>query len=260
MCFGVSKVAGGVAGLLLVRHAGRRRMAGMAIGACCGAVLGWLACGRPGRPARRARAGAAMVRAAGALLGFVVLLNLDLLLARHYLPGRVAGEYAVATLFAKIAFWLPQGVGVVLLPRLADPAERRRALPSALAVVAGRRRAADPRARRPSGPARYPWSAERPTAPRSARPAGCSRRWAPCSRWPSCCVYSGIAAADRVAVVVVWAAAAGECLVVAVLAAAGALSVIALALTALGMAGVTVVVGLARALPRGASAARTAQE
>src|ERR1700712_4125557 len=45
--FGVSKVAGGVAGLLLGRTP-TGAMAGMAIGACCGALLGWLTCGRPG--------------------------------------------------------------------------------------------------------------------------------------------------------------------------------------------------------------------
>jgi O-antigen/teichoic acid export membrane protein len=249
--FGVSKVAGGVAGLLLVRTPAGV-MAGMAIGACCGAVLGWLTCGRPGVQRGMREPTAAMLRATGALLGFVVLLNLDLLLARHYLPGRVAGEYAVATLFAKIAFWLPQGVGVVLLPRLADPTERRRALPSALAVVATvgglltlGTAALGARALPLVGGAAY--GAALGSAGWLFAALGTLLALA------QLLVYSGIAAADRVAAAVVWAAAAGECLIVVALAAAGQLSVIALAVTALGMAGATVVVGLARALPRGAT-------
>jgi hypothetical protein len=246
--FGVSKVAGGVAGLLLVRTP-TGAMAGMAIGACSGAVLGWLACGRPGVQRGLREPTAAMLRAAGALLGFVVLLNLDLLLARHYFPGRVAGEYAVATLFAKIAFWLPQGVGVVLLPRLADPAERRRALPSALVVVAAvgglltlGTAALGARALPLVGGSAY--GAALGSAGWLFAALGTLLALA------QLLVYSGIAAADRLGVVVVWAAAAGECLVVAALAAAGVLSVIPLAVTALAMVGTTVVVGLVRALPR----------
>jgi O-antigen/teichoic acid export membrane protein len=249
--FGVSKVAGGVAGLLLQRTP-TGAMAGMAIGACCGALLGWLACGRPGVQRGLREPTAAMLRAAGALLGFVVLLNLDLLLARHYFPARVAGEYAVATLFAKIAFWLPQGVGVVLLPRLADPMERRRALPSALVVVATvgglltlGTAALGTRALPLVGGSAY-------------GSALGSAAWlfavlGSLLALAQLLVYSGIAAADRLAVATVWAAAAGECLIVAALAAAGLLSVVPLAVTALGMTGTTVVVGLVRALPRRAA-------
>src|SRR4029453_11474064 len=62
------------------------------------------------------------------LLGFIVLLNLDLLLARHHLTAAAAGEYAVGAIVAKGPFWLPEGVGVAL-PR------RRRARAAALAVA-----------------------------------------------------------------------------------------------------------------------------
>jgi hypothetical protein len=227
-------------------------MAGMAIGACCGAALGWLACGRPGVQRGLREPTSAMLRAAWALLGFVVLLNLDLLLARHYLPGRVAGEYAVATLFAKIAFWLPQGVGVVLLPRLADPAERRRALPSALVLIGVLgglltlgTAALGTRALPLVGGSAYGTS----LGPVGWLFAALGTLLA----LAQLLVYSGIAAADRVAVAMVWAAAAGECLIVAALAAAGSLAVVPLAVTALGTAAGTVLVGLVRALPwRGA--------
>jgi len=247
--FGVSKVAGGVTGLLLARTP-TGAMAGMAIGACCGAVLSWLACGRPGVQRGMREPTAAMLRAAAALLGFVVLINLDLLLARHYFPGAVAGEYAIATLFAKIAFWLPQGVGVVLLPQLADPEGRRRALPAALGLVAA------------VGGALTLGTAA--LGARALTLVGGSAYGGTLGSFgwlfavlgtllavAQLLVYSGIAAADRIGVATVWAAAAGECLIVAALAAAGLLSVIPLALIALGMAGGTVVVGLFRALPRG---------
>ena len=80
--------------------------------------------------ARHARAASwPPLRASGPLLGFVLLLNLDVLLARHHLTAAQAGEYAVAAIFAKVAFWLPQGVGVVLLPRLADAGHRRGCCP-----------------------------------------------------------------------------------------------------------------------------------
>jgi hypothetical protein len=194
-----------------------------------------------------------MLRAAGALLGFVVLLNLDLLLARHYFPGRVAGEYAVATLFAKVAFWLPQGVGVVLLPQLADPGRRRRALPSALGLIAAvgglltlGTAALGARALPLVGGSAY--GASLGSAGWLFAVLGTLLALA------QLLVYSGIAAADRVALALVWAAAAGECLIVAGLAAAGWLSVVPLAITAVGMTACTVVVGLIRALPgRGAA-------
>lgn len=246
--FGISKVAGGVVGLLLERTP-TGAMAGLAVGACVGAGLGWLAADRPGIQRGMREPASAMLRAAGALLGFVVLLNLDLLLARHYFPARVAGEYAVATLFAKIAFWLPQGVGVVLLPQLADHAQRRRALPSALGLVAA-----------------VGGVLSLGTAALGARALPMVGGSAYGGSLGSVCwvfavlgtllalaqllVYSGIATADRVAVAVVWAAAVGECLIVGALAAAGSLAVLQLAVTALAMSAGTVVVGLVRALPR----------
>jgi len=75
--------------------------------------------------------------AAGGLLGLLALANLDLLLARNLLTGAESGRYAVGSVLAKVAFWLPQAVAVVALPRLTDPDGGRRLLRSALGVVAG---------------------------------------------------------------------------------------------------------------------------
>ena len=134
--FGLAKAGGGTAGLLL-GGTSAAALAGMATGSLLAALLAWALCGRPavgrdvGAPVR------ATLRASGALLGLVVLVNLDLLLARHHLPPAQAGEYAVGAVFAKVAFWLPQGIAVVVLPALGDPRTRARALPVALALVGG---------------------------------------------------------------------------------------------------------------------------
>jgi O-antigen/teichoic acid export membrane protein len=132
--FAAGKLAGGTAGLL-IGGSPTAALAGMSAGAATGALVGWAATGRPGLNGNLGAAVRAALSASGTLLGFVVLLNLDVLLARHHLPAAQAGEYAVGAIVAKVAFWLPQGVGVVLLPRLADPEHRRRLLSTGLVLV-----------------------------------------------------------------------------------------------------------------------------
>jgi O-antigen/teichoic acid export membrane protein len=241
---GVAKLVGGTAGLL-VGGTPTTALAGMTVAAVGAAAAGWLCCGRPGL-ARGLRAPlAAALRASGALLGFVLLLNLDLLLARHHLDAADAGEYAVGAIVAKVAFWLPQGVGVVLLPRLADEAHRRRLLPSALALVAAVG-AVLALATAALGSSALPLigGAAYGDALGSAT-------------WLFACLgtllalaqlllYSGIAASDRVAVGAVWAAAIAEAAAVALLSATGRLSVVSLVVTAVLTALLLVGFGLIR--------------
>lgn len=59
-----------------------------------------------------------LARDAGAVLGVLVLANLDLLLARHYLPHHEAGLYAGGNLITKAAFWGPSFIATVTYPRL----------------------------------------------------------------------------------------------------------------------------------------------
>src|SRR5215218_2371340 len=132
--FSAGKLTGGTVGLL-VGGSPTAALAGMTAGAAAGALVGWGATGRPGLAGGLGTGLRAASSASGALLGFVVLLNLDVLLARHHLPAGQAGEYAVGAIVAKVAFWLPQGVGVVLLPRMADPEHRRRLLTTGLTLV-----------------------------------------------------------------------------------------------------------------------------
>jgi O-antigen/teichoic acid export membrane protein len=132
---GVAKVGGALAGLLAL-HTTAATLAGMAAGSALTAAAGWWICGLR-RPARATLALAGRVlHASQAILGLVLLVNLDIVLARHTLPAAQAGDYAVGVIITKIAYWLPQAVAVIVLPRFVDERHRRRAVPVALAVIA----------------------------------------------------------------------------------------------------------------------------
>jgi O-antigen/teichoic acid export membrane protein len=244
--FGVAKLAGGVAGLL-AGGTPTAAVAGMALGATLGVLAGWLGADRPGVARGIGAPGRSALRASGALLGFVLLLNLDVLLARHHLPGALAGEYAVAAVFAKVAFWLPQGVGVVLLPRLADAGSRSRAVGRAIGVVtvlgAGLTllaAALGGRALSLVGGSAY-----------GSELGGAVWLFAALGTLLAVAqllLYSGIAAADRRSVLAVWTAAVAQCVAVEVLAATGRLSMLSIAATAAVTAGVLVTTGLRRLL------------
>jgi O-antigen/teichoic acid export membrane protein len=89
------------------------------------------------RPRRDRWSVAEVGRAAHALFALFVLTNTDLLLARHYLPAQAAGLYGAGALIAKVAFWLPQFVAVVALPRLVDPQRHAGALRLSVLLLVG---------------------------------------------------------------------------------------------------------------------------
>jgi O-antigen/teichoic acid export membrane protein len=131
----VGRTGGALAGLA-VRGTPTAAMTGLAIGTVVVAVTGWMVCDRP-RPARPSRASARLVGyAVPGMLGLFLLLNLDVVLARHVLPADLSGLYAVGAIVAKIAYWLPQAVGVIALPHLVNAAGRRRVVAVALLVTA----------------------------------------------------------------------------------------------------------------------------
>jgi len=70
-----------------------------------------------------------------AMLGVLLLSNLDLVLARHYLHSHDAGLYAAGNLVTKAAFWGPSFVSTVTFPRLSIPHERRAALTRGVIVL-----------------------------------------------------------------------------------------------------------------------------
>ncbi|KAA8890306.1 polysaccharide biosynthesis protein [Nocardia colli] len=78
-----------------------------------------------------------VLRAAQVQAALMALSSTDLIVVRMVLDDADASRYALGTIAAKIAFWLPQAVGVVLYPRMAQPTHSARAIRSALAVLSG---------------------------------------------------------------------------------------------------------------------------
>jgi O-antigen/teichoic acid export membrane protein len=242
--FGVLKTGGGVVGLV-AGGTPQSALVGMAVGCTVSAALGWFVTGRPGL-ARGARPHVvAAARASGALLGLVLLVNLDVILARHHLPADLVGEYAVASIFAKVAFWLPQGVSVVLLPRLANAQGRRRLLPAAVALVAsiglvitGITAVLGARALPLVGGAEY-----------GDALGGATWIFALLGTLLALAqllLYSGIAAADRIAAVAVWCAVVLEATLVEVFAAEDRLTVLTVVGAAVAASVLLVSTGLVR--------------
>jgi len=80
---------------------------------------------------------AAVLKASQVQLALIALSSMDLVIARIVLSNDDAGLYALGAVATKAAFWLPQAVGVVLYPRMANPAHSAQAIRSALAVLVG---------------------------------------------------------------------------------------------------------------------------
>jgi O-antigen/teichoic acid export membrane protein len=130
------RLAGGAGGVLLTDSAAGA-MAGTAVGLLAAAAACVLLC-RPGRlraapPVKGLLSG--LAHDSAAVLSVLVLTNLDVILARSRLSASDAGLYAAGALLAKIAFFGPSFVAVVLYPRLARPADRPRALRLATAAL-----------------------------------------------------------------------------------------------------------------------------
>jgi O-antigen/teichoic acid export membrane protein len=133
-----------VAGLALVA-------AGFGVsGAVAGAAAGtWLGAATGVVLVRRAVAAAAPAGAAPAagplgreatvavtgLLGLFLLTNVDVPLARHFLPAEASGHYALGAVVAKIAFWGPQFVTTLVFARLVTGGDRRRLLAGSAALI-----------------------------------------------------------------------------------------------------------------------------
>ncbi|WP_069162982.1 polysaccharide biosynthesis protein [Nocardia altamirensis] len=78
-----------------------------------------------------------VLRAAQVQAALMALSSADLIVVRMVLDDADASRYALGTIATKIAFWLPQAVGVVLYPRMAQPTHSAHAIRSALAVLSG---------------------------------------------------------------------------------------------------------------------------
>lgn len=78
----------------------------------------------------------AVVRAAQAQAALVALSSADVIIARHALVGADASRYALGAIAGKVAFWLPQAIGVVLYPRIVRPQSSARAMRGLVLVLA----------------------------------------------------------------------------------------------------------------------------
>ena len=104
------------------------------------ALVAAVAVARLGRPALSPRVVVlrdALARDTGALLGVLLLSNLDVVLARHYLPAHAAGLYAAGNLVTKAAFWGAGFVPTVTYPLLSRPAERPAAVRRGVRLLVG---------------------------------------------------------------------------------------------------------------------------
>ncbi|GAA1717981.1 polysaccharide biosynthesis protein [Dietzia cercidiphylli] len=142
---GAGKVVPAVAVLAAGGGVGTALAAGAVGVAAAWAVAAWVCRATTTRRSRPpaggitlASPGVAAVLAAGQVqLVMMALTSVDLLLARALLSPEDAGRYALGAVAAKAAFWLPQAVGTVLYPRMADPAGHRGAVRSAVGVLLG---------------------------------------------------------------------------------------------------------------------------
>src|SRR4029450_9466752 len=71
-----------------------------------------------------------------AILRLFVLAHPDVPLARHHLDADASGLYAAGAVVAKVAYWAPQVVMLIVFPRLVTSGTRRRLLARSAACVA----------------------------------------------------------------------------------------------------------------------------
>lgn len=132
----LGRLAGGIVSLAV--HPGvAGALAGAAFGTIAAAIVALLltAPGRLIRPWLGAERLDGFSRDTLAMLGILALSNLDLLLARHYLPESEAGIYAAGNLITKAAFWGPGFVATVAYARLTRTPERADALRAAVRML-----------------------------------------------------------------------------------------------------------------------------
>ncbi|MFI9411857.1 polysaccharide biosynthesis protein [Nocardia gamkensis] len=118
---------------------------GAACGVAVAALLARIVAGAPSARVRAVEPGEVaaapgvlpVLRAAQVQAAMMALSSADLIVVRVVLDDVDASRYALGTIATKIAFWLPQAVGVVLYPRMAQPTHSASAIRAALAVLSG---------------------------------------------------------------------------------------------------------------------------
>jgi O-antigen/teichoic acid export membrane protein len=122
---GVGRALGGVVGVLVLRS-----VTGVGIGVLVGCAVGagvsyWLICPRAWSGQLTPGISMEFVHVVHALFVLFTLTNVDVLLARVLLTEDQSGEYSVGVLLAKIAFFLPGAIIIVLFPKMTTAHSRR---------------------------------------------------------------------------------------------------------------------------------------
>jgi O-antigen/teichoic acid export membrane protein len=115
---GMGRAIGGIIGVVVLQSVTGVGI-GILIGCAAGAVISYrLIC--PGTFSPKLRDGISVEfgHVAHALIVLFTLTNIDVLLARIFLTEDLSGEYSVGVLLAKIAFFLPNAIIIVLFPKM----------------------------------------------------------------------------------------------------------------------------------------------
>ncbi len=115
---GVGRAMGGIIGVVVLQS-----VTGVGIGILLGCAVGagisyMLICPRTFSSKLRDGIGIEFGHVAHALIVLFTLTNIDVLLARIFLTEDLSGEYSVGVLLAKIAFFLPNAIIIVLFPKM----------------------------------------------------------------------------------------------------------------------------------------------
>ncbi|MCX5043046.1 polysaccharide biosynthesis protein [Aldersonia sp. NBC_00410] len=116
-------------------------LAASAVGFAVATFVASRLAGRSGEPRARTDVAApgvvAVLRASQVQLVLIALTSVDLILSRVVLDSDDASLYALGAVATKVAFWLPQAVGMVLYPRMANPQQLTGAMRLTLSVLVG---------------------------------------------------------------------------------------------------------------------------
>lgn len=122
---GAGRAVGGVLGVVLLRS-----VEGVGIGILIGCAVGaaisyWITCRGAWSSGLSTGVRGDFVHVFHALVVLFTLTNVDVLLARVFLTPDESGEYSVGVLLAKIAFFLPNAIVIVLFPKMTSTNSRR---------------------------------------------------------------------------------------------------------------------------------------
>lgn len=125
---GGSRAIGGIIGVVVLASVTGVGI-GIFLGCAVGAFIAYLLVRRPEWKPFGTKVGAGIGVELGhvvhALMVLFTLTNVDILLARFFLTEDQSGQYAVGVLLAKIAFFLPNAIVIVLFPKMSAEESRR---------------------------------------------------------------------------------------------------------------------------------------